>query len=117
MRVSLFRFLRALPLLILAPVLLAVGAIALAAADMAWTLFGRRRKPANQQPPFFEKPRAASPETQRPSSGTFLGLHFKLHKIPLLRGHEIHWKEAADDLHVRSRVKIQLLGGEGTATR
>lgn len=50
MRVSLFRFLRALPLLILAPVLLAVGAIALAAADMAWTLFGRRRKPVNQQP-------------------------------------------------------------------
>jgi hypothetical protein len=68
------------------------------------------------QPP-TEEP--ASPErfVEDSCAGTFLGLHFKLHKIPLLRGHEIHWKEAADDLHVRSRMKIQLLGGEGTATR
>src|SRR5271165_3469472 len=50
MRASLLRFLRALPLLILAPVVLAIGALALAAADLAWILAGRRRKPVNTQP-------------------------------------------------------------------
>jgi GT2 family glycosyltransferase/glycosyltransferase involved in cell wall biosynthesis len=50
MRTSLLRFLRALPLLILAPLLLAIGAVSLAATDLAWLIAGRRRKPANTQP-------------------------------------------------------------------
>jgi O-antigen biosynthesis protein len=50
MRASLPRFLRSLPLLILAPVLLAISAAALAVADFAWLIFGRRARPANRQP-------------------------------------------------------------------
>src|SRR6185312_8236601 len=50
MRASLLRFLRAFPLLIVAPVFLAIGAIALAAVDLTWMLLGRRRKPSNQKP-------------------------------------------------------------------
>jgi hypothetical protein len=34
-----------------------------------------------------------------------------------LSGHEIDWQKAADNLHVRSRMKIQLLGGESTTPR
>lgn len=48
MKASLFRFLRALPLVILAPVFLAISAVALAATDLVWMLFGRRRNPGNQ---------------------------------------------------------------------
>jgi O-antigen biosynthesis protein len=52
---ALLRFLRGLPLLILAPALLAISAAALAVTDLAWLLVstfdaGRRRKPANIQP-------------------------------------------------------------------
>src|SRR5579863_1573799 len=43
-------FLRALPLLILAPMLLAVAAAAIAITDLAWLLVGRRRKPTNTPP-------------------------------------------------------------------
>jgi GT2 family glycosyltransferase/glycosyltransferase involved in cell wall biosynthesis len=50
MKASLLRFLRALPLLILAPVLLAIAAVALAAVDLGWLLAGRRRKPVNTHP-------------------------------------------------------------------
>jgi GT2 family glycosyltransferase len=56
MKASLLRFLRALPLLILAPVLLALSAISLVAADLAWMLLGRRRKLDNRRP----SPAAAS---------------------------------------------------------
>lgn len=44
------RFLRAICLLILAPLLLAISAVALATADLAWLALGRRRKPADTQP-------------------------------------------------------------------
>jgi GT2 family glycosyltransferase/glycosyltransferase involved in cell wall biosynthesis len=50
MKASLFRFLRALPPLLLAPVLLLIGAIALALTDAFWFLFGRRRKLADTLP-------------------------------------------------------------------
>src|SRR5580698_4557522 len=50
MRASLLRFLGALPLLILAPVLLAISALALAATDLAWLIAGRRKKVENTQP-------------------------------------------------------------------
>ena len=50
MRTSLLRFSRALLTLILAPFLLAVGAVALAITDLAWLVAGRRRKPVNVQP-------------------------------------------------------------------
>ncbi len=43
-------FLRALPLLILAPVLLAIGAAALALTDLFFLVAGRRRKPVNVTP-------------------------------------------------------------------
>ncbi len=47
---GLLRFLRALPLLILAPVLLAFSAAALAATDFIFLIAGRRRKPVNRRP-------------------------------------------------------------------
>ena len=51
---ALLRFLRALPLLcfllIGAPVLLAIAAVALAATDLAWLVAGRRQKPVNTRP-------------------------------------------------------------------
>ncbi len=50
MKASFARFLRALPLLILAPFLLTIGALALAATDLAWLIAGRRRKPADTRP-------------------------------------------------------------------
>jgi GT2 family glycosyltransferase/glycosyltransferase involved in cell wall biosynthesis len=50
MKASLIRFGRALPLIVLAPFLLAFAALALAAADLAWFVAGRRRKPANTRP-------------------------------------------------------------------
>ncbi len=50
MKTSLLRFLRALPLLILAPFLLAVSALALALCDLFWKLWGRRREPAPNRP-------------------------------------------------------------------
>ena len=50
MKTSLARLLRSLPLLILAPILLAIGALALAATDLAWLVAGRRRAPSNTSP-------------------------------------------------------------------
>ena len=50
MKASLFRFLRALPLLILVPFLLAIGAVVLALTDLAWLVAGLRRKAANTKP-------------------------------------------------------------------
>src|SRR5450432_3511261 len=55
MKASLLRFLRALPLLILTPVLLALGALALLLTDAAWLLAGRRlssirKTPVNTRP-------------------------------------------------------------------
>ena len=50
MKTSLLRFLRALPLLILAPFLLAVSALALAFTDLVWLIAGRRHAPRNIQP-------------------------------------------------------------------
>jgi len=50
MKTSLARFLRALPLLILAPILLAIGALALATVDLCWLLTGRRRAPSSAKP-------------------------------------------------------------------
>src|SRR5580658_217723 len=50
MKASLARFLRALPLLLLAPFLLAIAALALAVTDLAWLIAGRRLKPANTKP-------------------------------------------------------------------
>jgi O-antigen biosynthesis protein len=47
---KLARFVRALPLLIVAPFLLVLAALALAATDLAWLLAGRRRIPANSKP-------------------------------------------------------------------
>lgn len=39
------RILRALPMLVFAPILMAISAVALAAADLCWKLFGRRITP------------------------------------------------------------------------
>jgi GT2 family glycosyltransferase/glycosyltransferase involved in cell wall biosynthesis len=50
MKASLLRFLRALPLLILAPIALAIAVIALAAADIAWMLIGRRSRSSETRP-------------------------------------------------------------------
>ena len=50
MKTSVLRFLRALPLLILAPLLLILGILALALCDLMWSLAGRRRKPSRQMP-------------------------------------------------------------------
>jgi O-antigen biosynthesis protein len=50
MKASLLRFLRSLPLLIVAPFLLLLGAIALALTDFAWLLAGRKRRPSNTRP-------------------------------------------------------------------
>jgi O-antigen biosynthesis protein len=50
MKASLARFLRALPLLILAPFLLVIGAVALAAVDLAWLIAGRRQKSEDTRP-------------------------------------------------------------------
>jgi GT2 family glycosyltransferase/glycosyltransferase involved in cell wall biosynthesis len=50
MKTSLARFLRALPLLILAPIPLAIGALALAVTDLVWLFRGRRRAPLNATP-------------------------------------------------------------------
>src|SRR5580698_8390920 len=50
MNAALRRFLRALPLLILTPLLLAIGALALAATDLAWLIAGRRNRPMDVQP-------------------------------------------------------------------
>lgn len=50
MKESLVRFLRALPLLILAPFFLIIAALALAAADLAWLLFGRKRNSPDTRP-------------------------------------------------------------------
>src|SRR5436853_1285217 len=50
MKTSFIRFLRALPLLLLAPVLLAVSAVALLLTDLLWLIAGRRRSPLNIRP-------------------------------------------------------------------
>lgn len=50
MRASVFRLLRALPLLILMPFALILGAAGLALADLAWLVAGRRAKTANARP-------------------------------------------------------------------
>jgi len=50
MKEPFLRFLRALPLLLLAPVFLLITAIALAATDVAWLAGGRRSKPSNSRP-------------------------------------------------------------------
>ncbi len=50
MRTRLLRFSRALFTLILAPFLLAPGAVALAVTDLAWLVAGRKRKPVNVRP-------------------------------------------------------------------
>ncbi len=44
------RFVRALPLLVLAPFLLVIAALALAATDLAWLIAGRRRRSVNTRP-------------------------------------------------------------------
>lgn len=49
MRVAL-RILRALPLLVLSPLMMAAAAVAMAAADALWALFGRRRRPRDTRP-------------------------------------------------------------------
>ena len=43
-------FLRAIPLLLVSPLQIAIPAVAIALADVAFALFGRRRPPANRQP-------------------------------------------------------------------
>jgi GT2 family glycosyltransferase len=50
MRQALFRFLRALPLLLLTPLLLLLAALALAIADLVWLLAGKRRLQADSRP-------------------------------------------------------------------
>jgi len=47
---SLKRFLCALPLLIVSPLLIAISAVAMALADAFWALFGRRRAPVDTAP-------------------------------------------------------------------
>ena len=47
MKTRLLRLLRSLPLLILAPFLLAVSALALALTDLVWMIAGRARRPVN----------------------------------------------------------------------
>ena len=44
------RFLRGLPLLLLSPLLVAIPCLALALADLAWLLFGRRRPRQDRLP-------------------------------------------------------------------
>ena len=41
---------RALPLLIVSPLVMVVSALSMAALDLCWLLFGRRRKPVNSAP-------------------------------------------------------------------
>src|ERR1700753_3519814 len=50
MKASALRVLRALPLLLPVPLLLAVSALAIALADLAWLVAGRRQKPVNAAP-------------------------------------------------------------------
>src|SRR5580704_15407427 len=50
MKTSLLRFLRVLPLLILAPLLLIAAALALGLGDLAWWLAGRRQRRSNTMP-------------------------------------------------------------------
>jgi GT2 family glycosyltransferase/glycosyltransferase involved in cell wall biosynthesis len=50
MKTRLLRLLRSLPLLILAPFLLAVSALALALTDLIWMIAGRARRPVNTRP-------------------------------------------------------------------
>jgi len=50
MKTSLKRFLLALPLLLLAPLLLAISVLALLVTDLAWFLAGRRRPRADKAP-------------------------------------------------------------------
>ena len=50
MKASLLRFLRALPLLLIAPLLLAICAAAIALADLVWFVAGHRARPANTLP-------------------------------------------------------------------
>ncbi len=47
---ALLRLLRALPLLLAAPFLLLISAVALGLADLFWKLFGRRLQPVNRKP-------------------------------------------------------------------
>jgi len=47
---ALFRFIRLTPLVLLSPVILAAAVIVFAVEDLAWSLFGRRRQPANTHP-------------------------------------------------------------------
>lgn len=53
---SLLKLLRAIPLLIISPILIAVPALALAISDLAFAISGRRRPPVNRSP----KSKAAS---------------------------------------------------------
>ncbi len=50
MKAKLSRFLRALPLLILVPPLLLIAALALALADLIWSIAGKHRTPVNKKP-------------------------------------------------------------------
>jgi GT2 family glycosyltransferase/glycosyltransferase involved in cell wall biosynthesis len=50
MKASIKRLLRALPLLLLAPLLLTLSALALLLADLAWALAGRRRRRSDTAP-------------------------------------------------------------------
>jgi GT2 family glycosyltransferase/glycosyltransferase involved in cell wall biosynthesis len=50
MRQALFRFLRALPLLLITPLALLIAALALAAADIAWVFAGQRRLEPDSRP-------------------------------------------------------------------
>jgi GT2 family glycosyltransferase/glycosyltransferase involved in cell wall biosynthesis len=54
------RFLRALPLLLLTPLLLALGVLALAVTDLCWLAAGRRRSSQQPTPAAPVQPRAAS---------------------------------------------------------
>jgi GT2 family glycosyltransferase len=49
-KASLLRFVRALPLLLLTPMLLGIGALALAFTDLVWVLVGRKRTPLQAVP-------------------------------------------------------------------
>src|SRR5512146_2881126 len=46
----LVRFLRALPLLLVSPLLIAAAGVCAALTDFAWRLAGRRRKPRDTRP-------------------------------------------------------------------